>query len=149
MAKEIHTQKHMTFSDRSFIEQALADHDFFKDIAAVLKEDPSPSLKKSAPLYRFPAVVALNDSTLKGNTFEFRDFQFHIPGSGLEISFVMARTLALMIVGAFVFLGIHKLICFLVKKGLKVSSTLLWTRYFKSCFIKPPFSYIILSDMVL
>lgn len=34
MSKEIHTQKHMTLSDRIFIEQALANHDSFKDIAA-------------------------------------------------------------------------------------------------------------------
>ena len=41
MSKEIHTQKHMTLSDRIFIEQSLADHCPFKDIASVLKKDPS------------------------------------------------------------------------------------------------------------
>ena len=41
MSKEIHTQKHMTLSDRIFIEQALSNHDSFKDIASVLKKDPS------------------------------------------------------------------------------------------------------------
>lgn len=46
MAKEIHTQKHMTLSDRIFIEQALADHDSFKDIASVLKKDPSTISKE-------------------------------------------------------------------------------------------------------
>lgn len=46
MSKEIHTQKHMTLSDRIFIEQALADHDSFKDIAAVLKKDPSTISKE-------------------------------------------------------------------------------------------------------
>ncbi len=37
MSKEIHTQKHMTLSDRIFIEQSLADHCPFKDITSVLK----------------------------------------------------------------------------------------------------------------
>lgn len=46
MSKEIHTQKHMTLSDRIFIEQALADHDSFKAIAAVLKKDPSTISKE-------------------------------------------------------------------------------------------------------
>lgn len=46
MSKEIHTQKHMTLSDRIFIEQALANHDSFKDIAAVLKKDPSTVSKE-------------------------------------------------------------------------------------------------------
>lgn len=46
MSKEIHTQKHMTLSDRIFIEQALADHTSFKDIAAVLKKDPSTISKE-------------------------------------------------------------------------------------------------------
>ncbi len=41
MSKEIHTQKHMTLSDRIFIEQSLADHCPFKDIASVLKKDAS------------------------------------------------------------------------------------------------------------
>ena len=38
MSKEIHTQKHMTLSDRIYIEQALVNHDSFKDTAAILKE---------------------------------------------------------------------------------------------------------------
>lgn len=46
MSKSIHTQKHMTLSDRIYIEQALSNHDSFKDIAAVLKKDPSLSLKR-------------------------------------------------------------------------------------------------------
>lgn len=46
MAKELHTQKHLTLSDRIFIEHALANHDFFKDIAAVLKKDPSTISKE-------------------------------------------------------------------------------------------------------
>ena len=46
MSKEIHTQKHMTLSDRIFIEQSLANHDSFKDIADVLKKDPSTISKE-------------------------------------------------------------------------------------------------------
>ena len=46
MSKTIHTQKHMTLADRIFIEQALADHESFKDIAAVLKKDPSTISKE-------------------------------------------------------------------------------------------------------
>ena len=46
MSKEIHTQKHMTLSDRIFIEQALANQDSFKDIAAILKKDPSTISKE-------------------------------------------------------------------------------------------------------
>ena len=46
MTKEIHTQKHMTISDRIFIEQSLANHSSFKDIAAVLKKDPSTISKE-------------------------------------------------------------------------------------------------------
>lgn len=46
MSKTIHTQKHMTLSDRIFIEQALANHESFKDIAAVLKKDPSTISKE-------------------------------------------------------------------------------------------------------
>ena len=36
----------MTLSGRIFIEQALANHDSFKDIATVLKKDPSTISKK-------------------------------------------------------------------------------------------------------
>lgn len=46
MSNEIHTQKHMTLSDRIFIEQSLADHCSFKDIASVLKKDPSTISKE-------------------------------------------------------------------------------------------------------
>lgn len=46
MSKEIHTQKHLTLSDRIFIEQSLADHCSFKDIASVLKKDPSTISKE-------------------------------------------------------------------------------------------------------
>lgn len=46
MTKEIHTQKHMTLSDRIFIEQSLANHSSFKDIAVVLKKDPSTISKE-------------------------------------------------------------------------------------------------------
>ena len=46
MAHEIHTQKHMTLSDRIFIEQSLAAHCSFKDIASVLKKDPSTISKE-------------------------------------------------------------------------------------------------------
>ena len=46
MSKAIHTQKHMTLSDRIFIEQALANHTSFKDISAVLKKDPSTISKE-------------------------------------------------------------------------------------------------------
>ena len=46
MSKEIHTQKHLTLSDRIFIEQSLANHTSFKDIAAVLKKDPSTISKE-------------------------------------------------------------------------------------------------------
>lgn len=46
MSKFIHTQKHMTLSDRIFIEQALASHESFKNIAAVLKKDPSTISKE-------------------------------------------------------------------------------------------------------
>lgn len=46
MSIEIHTQKHMTLSDRIFIEQSLADHCSFKDIASVLKKDPSTISKE-------------------------------------------------------------------------------------------------------
>ncbi len=46
MSKEIHTQKHMTLSDRIFIEQALATHESFKDIARVLKKNPSTISKE-------------------------------------------------------------------------------------------------------
>lgn len=41
MSNELHTQIHMTLSDRIFIEQSLADHSSFKDIASVLKKNPS------------------------------------------------------------------------------------------------------------
>lgn len=46
MSKEIHTQKHLTLSDRIFIEQSLAEHCSFKDIASVLKKDPSTVSKE-------------------------------------------------------------------------------------------------------
>lgn len=46
MSKEIHTQKHMTLSDRIFIEQSLANHNSFKEIASVLKKDPSTISKE-------------------------------------------------------------------------------------------------------
>lgn len=46
MSHEIHTQKHMTLSDRIFIEQSLASHSSFKDIASVLKKDPSTISKE-------------------------------------------------------------------------------------------------------
>ena len=46
MYKEIHTQKHMTLSDRIFIEQSLANHNSFKEIASVLKKDPSTISKE-------------------------------------------------------------------------------------------------------
>ena len=46
MSKEIHTQKHMTLSDRIFIEQSLSNHNSFKYIAAVLKKDPSTISKE-------------------------------------------------------------------------------------------------------
>lgn len=36
----------MTLSDRIFIEQSLADHSSFKDIASVLKKDPSTISKE-------------------------------------------------------------------------------------------------------
>ena len=49
MSKSIHTQKHMTLSDRIYIEQALSNHDSFKDIAAVLKKDPSTISKEIRP----------------------------------------------------------------------------------------------------
>ena len=47
MSKSIHTQKHMTLSDRIYIEQALANHESFKDIASVLKKDPSTISKET------------------------------------------------------------------------------------------------------
>lgn len=46
MSKSIHTQKHMTLSDRIYIEQALLNHDSFKDIATILKKDPSTISKE-------------------------------------------------------------------------------------------------------
>ena len=46
MSKNIHTQKHMTLSDRIFIEQSLAAHTNFKEIAQVLKKDPSTISKE-------------------------------------------------------------------------------------------------------
>lgn len=46
MVNEIHTQKHLTLSDKIFIEQSLADHCSFKDIASVLKKDPSTISKE-------------------------------------------------------------------------------------------------------
>ncbi len=46
MSNEIHTQKHMTLSVRIFIERSLADHWSFKDIASVLKKDPSTISKE-------------------------------------------------------------------------------------------------------
>lgn len=46
MPKAIHTQKHLTLSDRIFIEQSLAGHCSFKDIASVLKKDPSAISKE-------------------------------------------------------------------------------------------------------
>ena len=46
MSKNIHTQKHMTLSDRIFIEQSLALGDSFKQIAYVLKKDPSTISKE-------------------------------------------------------------------------------------------------------
>lgn len=46
MSKEIHTQKHLTLSDRIFIEQSLTNHDSFKDMATVLKKDPSTISKE-------------------------------------------------------------------------------------------------------
>ena len=53
MSKSIHTQKHMTLSDRIYIEQALSNHDSFKDIAAVLKKDPS-TISKEIRKHRRP-----------------------------------------------------------------------------------------------
>ncbi len=47
MSKEIHTQKHMTLSDRIFIEQSLAGYSSFKDIASVLKEGSHYGLKNN------------------------------------------------------------------------------------------------------
>ena len=46
MSKKIHTQKHMTLSDRIFIEQSVAGGEQFKQIAAVLKKDPSTISKE-------------------------------------------------------------------------------------------------------
>ena len=46
MSKHIHTQKHMTLSDRIFIEQSLASGDTFKQIALTLKKDPSTISKE-------------------------------------------------------------------------------------------------------
>ncbi len=46
MSNQLHTKKHMTLSDRIFIEQSLADHSSFKDIASVLKKDPSTISKE-------------------------------------------------------------------------------------------------------
>lgn len=46
MSEFIHTQKHITLSDRIFIEQALSIHESFKNIAAVLKKDPSTISKE-------------------------------------------------------------------------------------------------------
>lgn len=46
MSKKIHTHKHMSLSDRIFIEQSLSNHISFKDIAAVLKKDPSTISKE-------------------------------------------------------------------------------------------------------
>ena len=53
MSKSIHTQKHMTLSDRIYIEQTLSNHDSFKDIAAVLKKDPS-TISKEIRKHRRP-----------------------------------------------------------------------------------------------
>ena len=53
MSKSIHTQKYMTLSDRIYIEQALSNHDSFKDIAAVLKKDPS-TISKEIRKHRRP-----------------------------------------------------------------------------------------------
>ena len=59
MSKSIHTQKHMTLSDRIYIEQALSNHDSFKDIAAVLKKDPSTISKEIRIIVPcFPPAIA-------------------------------------------------------------------------------------------
>ena len=48
MSKAIYSQKHMILSDKIFIEQALANHQSFQNIAVVLKKDHSTITKKSA-----------------------------------------------------------------------------------------------------
>lgn len=46
MSKNIHTQKHLTLSDRIYIEQCLSNNEKFKDIALVLKKDPTTISKE-------------------------------------------------------------------------------------------------------
>ena len=65
MSKEIYTQKHMTLSDRIFIEQALANPDSFKDIAAILKKPLIPSLRKSANIgFSRKAATTISKTTV-------------------------------------------------------------------------------------
>ena len=46
MPKTIHTQKHLTLSDRIFIEQSLLQRKTFKEIGIILKKDPSTISKE-------------------------------------------------------------------------------------------------------
>ena len=66
----------------------------------------------------FPAVVSLNDGGLKGDSFEFWHPQGDIPGSGGEISAIMAAAVALTLLialvsgclGQFLSLGLQQFI---------------------------------------
>lgn len=68
----------------------------------------------------FPAAEALNNGSLKRNTFELGDFEFNLTGSILKIPFIMSGTIALLFSGTFVLLGIDQFICFFDEQGIKV-----------------------------
>ena len=75
MSKNIHTQKHMTLSDRIFIEQSLATHANFKEIAQVLKKDPSTiskEIRKHKTLKKGSHYSIKNDCSLLASCKETR-----------------------------------------------------------------------------
>ena len=75
MSKIIHTQKHMTLSDRIFIEQSLSSRDTFKQIALILKKDPS-TVSKEIRKHRIPKKGShysiKNDCKFLNSCNEFR-----------------------------------------------------------------------------
>ena len=81
MSKNIHTQKHMTLSDRIFIEQSLASHDTFKQIALILKKDPSTiskEIRKHRTAKKGSHYSIKNDCTFLKSCEEFRICSFKV-----------------------------------------------------------------------
>ena len=80
MSKNIHgNQKHLTLSDRYYIEQSLYDHLSFRSIARTLKKDPSTISKeilRSATLHK--KYYNLKNSCVHS----YRCFEFTVCGDG-------------------------------------------------------------------